>query len=454
MRQGRQRTPRASTDRCLIFRFSVDARFPRSLSSRIPACYHNLPGLDEGQTFADRALMRRAIHSLIRHVWPRCVAVPSVRSLDVVVDIYEDSEQRVQWRVCHEGIFTHYLESLLPLSELVTGRAGIVPVDAKMYDYIHYATLVPVQVLGGRGGSLLVRSSERPDKLYVFKGVDFGLFLESSAEFPHERDTFYHEFRIISSLPRHPNIIPLPELLVVTGEIQDPRPTFLCGTLYPFMRNGSLDQVVEKCETTKTRLPLKDKAKWCHQMALALFHTHCTANTYHMDIKLGNFLLDDNMDLILIDWEQSGAPSSTLAPEADGCWDVESVDKPCTGDEASGCPATSMLVYKKYEGPPRQNLWTWPKWNVFPIWREECPKALEKAEVFSLGRTMWMLLQQVASSSEIEDSPIISWGKSASDIPQSWKVLVSRCVEVDPNKRLGLSELTRFWEQARCDRWD
>lgn len=217
------------------------------------------------------------------------------------------------------------------------------------------------------------------------------------------------------------------------------------------MKNGSLDQAVDKCETTKVRLPLGDKAKWCHQMALAIAHTHFTANTYHMDIKLGNFLLDDNKDLILIDWEQSGAPSSTLAPEANGCWDVEIVETPFTGDEVSSC-STPLLVYKKYDGPPRQNLWSWPKWNVFPIWREQCPKALEKAEVFSLGRTMWMLLQQVALISEVEESTIAIWDESASDIPQSWKTLVSRCVEVDPNKRIGLLELTSFWKQARGER--
>ena len=334
------------------------------------------------------------------------------------------------------------------MSRLLSGKPKTVSAETKTYEYVHYSTLLPLQILGGRGSSTLVRSSERPGKLYVFKGIDFGLFLESSSDFLHERDTFYHELQITSTMPRHPNIIVAPEILVVTSKIQDGGQMFLCGTLYPFMKNGSLDQVVEKSAITKTRLPLKDKAKWCHQMALALSHTHFKANTYHMDIKLGNFLLDDDEDLVLIDWEQSGAPSSTLAPEANGCWDVESIKKPCRTSGGSGT-STSMLVYKKYEGPPRQNLWSWPEWNVFQIWREECPEALEKAEVFSLGRTMWMLLQQVASICDIDGDSMVSWDENASDIPQHWKDLVSRCVEVDPNKRIGLSELTGFWKQFR-----
>ncbi|ERF73703.1 hypothetical protein EPUS_00957 [Endocarpon pusillum Z07020] len=249
-------------------------------------------------------------------------------------------------------------------------------------------------------------------------------------------------------MPRHPNIICPPEILVVTSKIQDGGQMFLCGTLYPFMKNDSLDQVVNKSPITKTRLPLKDKAKWCHQLASALSHTHFKANTYHINIKLGNFLLNDDEDLFVTDWEESEAPSSTLAPEANGCWDVESIRKPrrTAGDSST---STSMFVYKKYEGTPRQHLWSWPEWNVFPTWREECPEALEKAEVFSLGRTMWMVLGQVASTCDIDVDSMVSWDESASDIPQHWKHLVPRCVEADPNKRIGLSELTGCCEYFR-----
>lgn len=57
-------------------------------------------------------------------------------------------------------------------------------------------------------------------------------------------------------------------------------------------------------------------------MSSAILHTHLVARTYHMDIKPANFLVDDEGDLILIDWEQSGAPLYTLAPEASGEYDV------------------------------------------------------------------------------------------------------------------------------------
>lgn len=58
-------------------------------------------------------------------------------------------------------------------------------------------------------------------------------------------------------------------------------------------------------------------------MASTISHTHLEGHTYHMDIKPSNMLLDSNENLILIDWEQSGAPKCTVAPEADGSWDVK-----------------------------------------------------------------------------------------------------------------------------------
>jgi serine/threonine protein kinase len=75
-------------------------------------------------------------------------------------------------------------------------------------------------------------------------------------------------------------------------------------------------------------------------MAAAIAHTHFVAHTYHMDIKPGNFLLDADYSLVLIDWEQSDAPITTAAPEIDSTWDVEEI--PTEG-------LTTTLRYTKYQ---------------------------------------------------------------------------------------------------------
>ena len=114
-------------------------------------------------------------------------------------------------------------------------------------------------------------------------------------------------------------------------------------------------------------------------------------------------------------------------------------------------------MYEKYCGPDRENLaWGRPQWNVFPHWRDFYPKALKSAEVFSLGRTMWMLLEQVTQREveELDDKVVVSWSDMAKEIPEDWKSVVSRCLHPDPNERIGLSELVDFWatvqRKAEC----
>ena len=72
------------------------------------------------------------------------------------------------------------------------------------------------------------------------------------------------------------------------------------------------------------------------------FATH----TFHIDIKPASFVLNASKDLILIDWEQSGTALYTLAPEADGSWDVkEATTAPSYLEGADS--AEPRLVYKK-----------------------------------------------------------------------------------------------------------
>ncbi|KAL8809761.1 MAG: hypothetical protein Q9200_003131 [Gallowayella weberi] len=279
--------------------------------------------------------MREALYSSIRGVWDQCTRHPSVTAADVTVEIYEDAERQNQWRISHESLYNQYVESLLPVESLFQGKKAEPPT----YNTIDYASLIQIRHLGGRGRTALVRSSET---LYVFKEVDFGAFLESRDDFQHEKDVCYHEIRTISSLPPHPNIIPPSNTFVTVRKIgDDDQLAFVCGALYPFMEHGTLDDQIENTKSTGARLPLTSKAAWCFQMASAIAHAYFTAGTSHMDIKPANIVLDARNDLILIDWEQSGAALYTLAPEADGSWDVKEA-YPGTTDSTA-----PKLVYEK-----------------------------------------------------------------------------------------------------------
>ena len=250
-------------------------------------------------------------------------------------------------------------------------------------------------------------------------------------------------------MPRHPNIMSPTQTLVTICKQDDDRP-FVCDSLYPFTPNGTLASNIEQSNQYGRQIPLPQKAQWCYQMAAAVEHTHLVAHTYHMDIKPGNFLLDEDSNLVLIDWEQSNAPATTAAPEIDGTWDVEEI-------RIGGQNTT--LRYTKYMGPERRNMPMttpgnsgWNVWNVFLEWGKQCPKALEPAEVFSLGRSMWMLLRQPDFNS-FDDvtctEDVVEDSESTEDIPENWKRVVRDCLHHDPNKRIGLRELVSFWDSER-----
>lgn len=226
-----------SMDLCLIFRFAVNNTFPRGLPSRIVSFYHDLLINDANETFSDRASMREALYSSIRKVWPQCTLHPFIAAVDVTVEIYEDTEGQDQWCVSHESTYKLYIKSLLPMDCLVAYEEA----KPTVYDLVDYSSLVPVRHLGGRGSTTLGRTSPRPNALYIFKGINFGVFLMSPVDFRHWKDDCYHEIQTICSLPRHPNIIPPPSVFVTTRGVEDQRRTFVCGTLYPFMEHGTLD---------------------------------------------------------------------------------------------------------------------------------------------------------------------------------------------------------------------
>jgi serine/threonine protein kinase len=178
-------------------------------------------------------------------------------------------------------------------------------------------------------------------------------------------------------------------------------------------------------------LTLRDIAKWCHQMALAVSHTHFEANAYHMGFKLSNFLMNDRKDLVLIDWEQSGASPSILAPEANGCWDVEIVRNSHASDEESDS-TKPVLLYKKSHP---QKTYGAGRSGLCPQFGGTSAQKLLKWQRFSVLDERGGCQQQV-DDSEGEDLTMIEWHISASEVPESWKAVLSRCVEVDPNKRI------------------
>ncbi|KAL6829611.1 kinase-like domain-containing protein [Trichoderma sp. SZMC 28015] len=430
--------------KAIVFRFQrSDDSLPESLPNRIVCCYHDLEVPDGGFTFQDRSSMRGALWSAIATVWPDCIKNPAIANPAIVIDILPGETQEIVARAYREPLFDQYLALLhyIQPSDLVSQDHSL-----RILDISEVALL---EALGGRGCSkrVQVQDSGKLSTL-VFKGVDFQTYLylhDNGDELARTMvDVWRRSTKLIANMPRHPNIQSPPRYLVsVRDSNQNP---VLVGHLSTYFAGGDLGNAIEAANARESQIPLKQKAKWCHQMCLAIMHTHRVAHTFHMDIKPGNFVIDDQGNIILIDWEQSGAPATTLAFEADGAWDVEEQDMNGNG--------STMLVYTKYKGPERRNMpegsgrESFNIWNVFPEWQASCPRAVELAEVFALGRTMWMLLSQTANGFDDIEHPNdvqVTWA-GQNDPPSHWVEIVGNCMKVDPNDRPSLDDLVEFWE--------
>ncbi|KFY49726.1 hypothetical protein V495_00485 [Pseudogymnoascus sp. VKM F-4514 (FW-929)] len=354
-------------DKTLIFRFTIDKTRPQSLATRIVNCFHDIETGDTSDSFPDRASMRVALWSAIAIVWTECSGEPTVEDPDVVINVYEarstDPAPPIMWKICHEvDLFNDYVDLLLPADNLSVKQP---------MNIVDFKSLIRQNQLGGRGCTTMVHMPSNPQTKFVFKGIDFRTFLFSyeSGHTQEEVKIFYRSTELVCNLPPHPNIMAPTQTLVTICKHGDDRP-FVCGSLYPFIPNGTLASNIDQSNQYDRKIPLSQKAQWCYKMAAAVAHTHFVAHTYHMDIKPGNFLLDEDSNLVLIDWEQSDAPVTTAAPEIDGTWDVEEI------------PGEGALRYTKYTGPERRNMPLttpgnsgWNTWNVFLEWGEKLPKS-------------------------------------------------------------------------------
>ncbi|KAB8271468.1 hypothetical protein BDV30DRAFT_213524 [Aspergillus minisclerotigenes] len=172
-------------------------------------------------------------------------------------------------------------------------------------------------------------------------------------------------------------------------------------------------------------------------------HVHFVARNWHQDIKPPNVLLDSDQNVRIIDWEQCGANPFIMAPEIDGTWDAVELDQEVNGRR--------QIAYHRYEGPKRVNQAVEPRWNSHPDWNQNCPRASELAEVFSLGRTMWIILEQIGLERTVGvtdySTVVIQWSRWSDDIPAPWKHMVELSMAHNPNDRPLMNELLGFWEK-------
>ncbi|KAK4700369.1 hypothetical protein P7C70_g5880, partial [Phenoliferia sp. Uapishka_3] len=230
--------------------------------------------------------------------------------------------------------FTRYLQ---PHSEIIrrTPAASLIPVvdtsDIEITDGILIGCAKMVQKVRW-GGSTCAFKSLPPTCNDFHQGFEN----YSEGEIRSMVDRLYHEIKILSNLPSHPNLPPAPLALVKTSNTT-PDP-LIFGFISPFYPGGSLQQTIKA-----TSYPLR--LLYTRQLTSVVAFLHHVAHTFHGDIKLDNILFKDERNIVLIDFEQMRPNEDAAAPELFGKWDVELDSQgkleytPHTGSERLYIPA-------------------------------------------------------------------------------------------------------------------
>lgn len=145
--------------------------------------------------------MRMAIWSAIATEWDECSNEPDVQDPDVVINVYDlDSADQIWWNICHNTLFSCYVDCLLPLSQVSVSQS---------IDTVDFKSLIQLNQLGGRGCTTLVYTRTDPLPQFVFKGIDFRTYLNSfeSGHIDEEVEIFYRSTELVSNMPRHRNIM-------------------------------------------------------------------------------------------------------------------------------------------------------------------------------------------------------------------------------------------------------
>lgn len=276
-------------------------------------------------------------------------------------------------------------------------------------------------------------------------GYNGELYMAKGPEDTHDVRRFVKEYRILHSLD-HPLIIPPPQHVIKPSDTSDR----IIAYLLKYYPKGNLREYALQLRSQDVaRLDVLQK--WAIQMAQVLHHLLYTCDHRYGNVKPENIVVDDNENLIMIDFGDTTACNIySRAPEI--------YFRLCVSRSSSS--GTTELYYgrtvrDRKEGDSIPEGWP--------------PRAHENAIVYSFGRTLWMIWEATQANQFPEKSPSLditeatpadqspekfrplhctNFTEATAGVPLPWKDKILQCVKVDPNERPTLQEIITFFKNA------
>ncbi|KAI5865744.1 hypothetical protein GGS23DRAFT_593922 [Durotheca rogersii] len=324
----------------------------------------------------------------------------------IVVEELAADINKIKVRLIPNKGFAEKLVPLVHLYNLWKLPAGSWPVSVPVEDLQHISHLngnVSVVQLPHKHGS----------ELFVFKTN------------LREPNSIYHELKLLLTMAPHPNIIPKPRYVVTTADDGAPSPRLL-GFILDYYGSGTLQSVLEG----NSRLPLRTKMRWAMQIVRTMSAISESPAQFYSDLKPDNLMLtQDGLDLVFIDFEQAGNWDTFLAPELSYQLWMENL---------SHNPGVPLAQRERYEnilkivgrhGSGEDVLG--PTDTFRNSWKSLPPPEREQAMVFTVGKILWCIFEEVAHTRNSTDeryekeTPIEF--PAFSRTPESLRSLIQRC---------------------------
>lgn len=114
----------------------------------------------------------------------------------------------------------------------------------------------------------------------------------------------YHELKLLLSMEKHPGIISKP-LYIVTGVDRYGGNDKVFGFILPLFPKGNSTNELTRRRANGT-LTLADGLRWAEQITETLIAINASSARFYSELKPDNLLLDDDDNVLFIDFEQAG----------------------------------------------------------------------------------------------------------------------------------------------------
>ncbi|KAI3329437.1 hypothetical protein HD806DRAFT_286640 [Xylariaceae sp. AK1471] len=241
----------------------------------------------------------------------------------------------------------------------------------------------------------------------------------------------YHELKTLCTVEPHANIIARPIHLVRKACSFGGKYAIVGFTTF-YHRQGSLRDFLPQLRI-HGRLRQEDQFKWSIQVTQALEHLRTRSSTYYPDLRLDNLVLSENLDIVMVDFEQRGVWCEFAAPEVNA---IEYIRLIAIDD------LMPNEVSLKYQGVMRdlvpdydrlqQDRYTNPEDGYNASWIALNPEEQEMAEVYMLGRLLWCIFEGVSGPQKAAVWQSYRWESNLEfpeydRTPPALRELIDRC---------------------------